>query len=190
MTDGGSESVALEPAAPGATGAERREFESERLDAGAVFERYADDIYRYCRARGCSVEDAEDITAEVFAQTLTRLRTLSWRRRPVVAFLYTVASRRVNDLHRRHAKQPRETAAEAAASGDTGEQGQQRAALTRALQRLPEREQLAVVLRIIQGCSFAEVAATVGGSEKAVKSLVYRGLDHMQASLREEGIEP
>jgi RNA polymerase sigma-70 factor, ECF subfamily len=186
----GTERVLLDGREVQTADGDRRDFERERSDAGLLFERYADDIYRYCRLRGCSPSDAEDLTAEVFAQALPRLKALRWRGRPVVAFLYTLAGRRVADLSRRRARKPAtvpmsEVTEDRAAASD-GVKG----ALARGLQQLPEREQLAVVLRIVHGYSFAEVAAAVGGSDKAVKSLVYRGLERLQATLRAEGIEP
>ena len=166
----------------------RREFERERGDAGLLFERYADDVYRYCRARGCSAADAEDVTAEVFAQALPRLGRLRWRRKPMVAFLYTVAGRRVADLARRRTReQPRHESAEVAGPAAGQPIGE---ALVRALSALPERQQEAVILRVVNGYSFAELAAATGTSEKSAKGVVYRGLDRMRAVLAEEGIEP
>jgi RNA polymerase sigma-70 factor (ECF subfamily) len=185
----GSEPVPFEAGTSDTCGVGRVAFDAERADPALLFERYADDIYRYCRVRGCSPADAEDVTAEVFAQALPRLRTLRWRQRPVVAFLYTLANRRVTDVFRRAAREHAATREEEAA--EPGRCGTQLGpAFARALRQLAEAEQLAVVLRVVHGYSFAEVAAVVGRGEKATKSLVYRGLERMQAALREEGIEP
>ena len=183
----GSEPVPVEPL--GTRTAQRAVFETERSDPGLLFERYADDIYRYCRVRGCSPADAEDVTAEVFAQALPRLRSLRWRRRPAAAFLYTLANRRVTDTFRRRAREATPDSRYEVAETQTD--GPPLApAFARALRQLSDREQLAVVLRVVHGYSFAEVAAVVGPSEKAVKSLVYRGLERMQSALLKEGIEP
>ena len=184
----GSEPVPVEPRGIGAT--DRAAFDTERADPGLLFARYADDIYRYCRVRGCSAADAEDVTAEVFAQALPRLRSLRWRRRPAAAFLYTLASRRVTDTFRRAAREPTSDSDYEAAAAPTNTGPPLAPAFARALRQLSDREQLAVVLRVVHGYSFAEVAAVVGPSEKAVKSLVYRGLERMQAALQKEGAEP
>lgn len=56
-------------------------------------------------------------------------------------------------------------------------------AVHRALARLPERQQRALLLRFFQGCSVAETAAALGCAEGTVKSLTHRAL----ARLRRDG---
>jgi RNA polymerase sigma-70 factor (ECF subfamily) len=164
-------------------------FERERADPARVFALYADDVYRFCRASGCAAADAEDITAEVFAQALDQLAGLRWRRKPVSAFLYTLARRRVADHFRRRRRElpvaPGDVVERLAAHEDAHLGGPLRVALG----NLADRERLAVIVRIVNGYSFAEVAVVLGSSEKAAKSLVYRALDKLEAALDAEGIE-
>ena len=54
-------------------------------------------------------------------------------------------------------------------------QKQQRQILQRALDLLPEKERLAIVLRDVEGLSTAEVAAILQSSETTVRSQVSRG---------------
>lgn len=58
-----------------------------------------------------------------------------------------------------------------------------RAALNEALQRLPERQRQAVVLRHIEGLSNPEIAAVLDISVEAVESLTSRGRRALAASL-------
>jgi RNA polymerase sigma-70 factor (ECF subfamily) len=53
--------------------------------------------------------------------------------------------------------------------------GELRAALVRALARLPERQRLAVLLRYFDGLAVRDVAAALGASEHATESLLARG---------------
>jgi RNA polymerase sigma-70 factor (ECF subfamily) len=166
--------------------AERLRFERERADPARLFELYADDIYRFCRASGCSPADAEDVTAEVFAQALGKLAGLRWRRKPVVAFLFTIARRRVTDQTRRHGReQPAQKIRGEARDPDHLVAH----ALRTGLAMLGERERTAVVLRVVNGYSFDEVAAAIGSSEKAAKGVVYRALRKLEVVFDAEGVE-
>jgi RNA polymerase sigma-70 factor (ECF subfamily) len=55
------------------------------------------------------------------------------------------------------------------------ERKQQRLILQRALDLLPEKERLAIVLRDVEGLSTADVAAILQSSETTVRSQVSRG---------------
>lgn len=179
-----------DPALPASPRAERERFERERSDPALLFELYADDVYRFCRASGCARADAEDITAEVFAQALGRLARLRWRHRPAVAFLFTLARRRVADHFRRQSReQPSGLAEEWPASATEHDYIRTGAALRSSIAKLAERERVAVILRLVNGYSFAEVATALGSSEKAAKSLVYRALEKLEVALDAEGIE-
>ena len=103
----------------------------------------------------------------------------------MVAFLYTIARRRVVDLARRQSREQLAAEIEPAGQGDPPPLA---GALRSALAGLEERERTAVVLRVVNGCSFAEVAAVIGSSEKAAKSLVYRGLDRLAEALAAAGV--
>ena len=54
--------------------------------------------------------------------------------------------------------------------------------LRRALYRLPHDQRLVIILRYYLDLSFEEVAQTVGVSEKAAKSRIYRALDRLRLS--------
>ena len=63
------------------------------------------------------------------------------------------------------------------------ERKQQRVMLQRALERLPEKERLAIVLRDIEGLSTADVAAILQSSETTVRSQVSRGRLRLKAAI-------
>lgn len=171
---------------------EERRFRAEIRDPELVFRRYFDQIYRYCRQRVRSDADAEDICAQVFAEAIAALPRLRWKGRPAVSFLYTVAGRRVVD-HRRHSSRATvdlDAVSEPVAPGPPVEVLAQHGALGRAIEALPEDQRLCVFLQVVQGHSFAEVASIVGRTEKACKGLVYRGLERLRATLKEQGVTP
>src|SRR6266571_2192951 len=66
------------------------------------YRRHFDDVYRFVRRR-TTVADAEDLTQEVFAAAAVALADARVEAPPPLAWLYTVARRRLVDLARRRA---------------------------------------------------------------------------------------
>ncbi|MBC7461396.1 MAG: sigma-70 family RNA polymerase sigma factor, partial [Thermoleophilia bacterium] len=58
------------------------------------------------------------------------------------------------------------------------------AVLRAALERLPEQQRKAIVLRELQGASYAEIAAALETTQGAVESLIFRARRQLATSLR------
>lgn len=183
--------VLLALAAWSAESEEERRFKAETHDPELAFRRYFDQIYRYCRQRVTTDTVAEDICAQVFAEAIVALPRLRWRGKPVLAFLYKVTERRLIDYRRRRRQLVDiESVAEPAQSGPALDVLAQHGALGEEIAALPADQRQCVYLQVVQGYSFAEVAAIVGRSEKACKGLVYRGLDRLREQLAGRGVGP
>ena len=148
-------------------------------------------MFRFIRRRVRSAQDAEDLTQEVFANAAARLgedRTAP----PTLAWLYTVAQRRIADEARRHGRSetvPLESAQSAAAHDDHyGEQVAQ--ILDRGLAAMPEGQRRFAVGRLLQGRSFAELASDLGTTEEACRMRFMRALQHLREEFGKEGLEP
>jgi len=61
---------------------------------------------------------------------------------------------------------------------------ERRAAIRRAVESLPEKQRLAVLLHKYQELDYAEIAAILGCSESALKSLLFRAYEALRAKLR------
>jgi RNA polymerase sigma-70 factor, ECF subfamily len=118
------------------------------------------------------MEDAQDATQEVFLRLFRNLRKIEGDPK---AWLYRVTVNVCRDHHRRHKhvaelnvnlKDPALDPEGALALG------QRKRLLMQALQKLPERERTAVVLRDIEGLSTAETAAILGVEEVTVRSQI------------------
>jgi RNA polymerase sigma factor (sigma-70 family) len=154
--------------------------------AADAFRRHYRQVYGFVRRRTPSAADAEDVVAEVFAAAAERLERFEPGAPPVLAWLYTVARRRLADEARRR----RRTPVALAASG-TVEYGPDVArALRRALDGLPEAQRRVVVLKLIKGWTFREIAEQLGTSEAACKMRLSRALERLRDSLEQEGVEP
>jgi len=107
----------------------------------------------------------------------------------VSTWLYRVAANLCTDRlrGRRRAGPPLDAVAEPADSAPSAEArlqaGARQDALNAALQNLPERQRLAVVLRHIEGLSNPDIAEVMGVGVEAVESLTARGKRALAAAL-------
>ena len=69
--------------------------------AEAAHRCYYREVYRYVRRRTRSREDAEDVTQTVFTEAVAGLEQVTANSPPALAWLYTVARRRLIDEQRR-----------------------------------------------------------------------------------------
>jgi RNA polymerase sigma-70 factor (ECF subfamily) len=155
--------------------------------------RHYDLVFRYVRRRTRSNSDAEDITQEVFAQAAASLAGQAMlTERQTLAWLFTVAQRRLIDEARRQARGGERVAfALDLAPTPQSEYGPGVAAeIAHAMRELPEPQRRVVVMKIFDGLSFAEIGEQVGITEAAAKMRCKRGLESVRSMLRREGIQP
>jgi RNA polymerase sigma-70 factor (ECF subfamily) len=150
-----------------------------------AFRRHYAEVYRFVRRRTQSDADAEDLAQQVFADASASLRVDG---RPPIAWLYAVAKRRFADAARREA---RRAAFPPLLTDHAAEYGPSVAASLRAaVDRLPETQRRVVVLKLLRGASFAEIATELGTSEEAARMRFSRALRSVRTDLEKEGIEP
>jgi RNA polymerase sigma-70 factor (ECF subfamily) len=163
----------------------------EDLAGPRLDERY-EELLRFVRRRTASDAEAEEITQSVFVQAAARLDAVKQGSAPPLAWLYTVAQRRLIDEARRRATR-REAHPLAARTSETHEASygaEVAATLKVALAALPRTQREVVVLRLVEGRSFAEIAERIGCTEGACKMRFRRGLTSVRATFEQEGIEP
>jgi len=140
--------------------------------------RYQQRLFAYTRQMmGGSRQDAEDVLQDVFVRAYGALRSDD-REVNVRAWLYRVAHNRCIDQLRR----PTPPASEIFDMSrkplhDPVEQAQRREDLRRLVEdvgRLPEQQRSALLMREIDGMSYADLAEALGTSVPAVKSLLVR----------------
>lgn len=150
------------------------------------------EVFRYVRRRTANDGDAEEITQSVFAQAARRLGANATAAPPPLAWLYTVARRRMIDEARRRASRGvalplHEESAEARERRYGDEVA---AALRKAVATLPPAQRQVVVLRLVEGRPFSEIAERLGTTEAACKMRFLRGLASVRQTFEQEGIEP
>ena len=161
------------------------------LAASALHARY-DEVLRFVRRHAPSDVDAEEITQSVFAQAAARLDEAKSSSPPPAAWLYTVAQRRLIDAARRQRRRgtvvPLHEDSKAAPEQRYGAEVAR--TLRKALGGLPAHQREVVVLRLVEGRPFAEIAERVGATEAACKMRFLRGLASVKETFEKEGVEP
>lgn len=160
--------------------------------SASAFSRHYNEIYRFVRRRSANDAEAEEITQMVFAHAAERLDAAAESSPPVLAWLYTVAHRRLADAARIRAR--RGTALrlgdEHLAPVQPGYGPEVARALREGLDALPSEQRDVVVARLLEGRSFAEIAERLGSTEAACKMRFRRGLSTVREIFEREGITP
>lgn len=167
-----------------------RERESQAAFAVLV-QRHGPLVYRTCCAVLRNAHDAEDAFQATFL-VLTRKAPSLRSQRCVGPWLYEVA-RRVS-LHARAAAEHRQRHERQAAVPETEsvapERREELSLLHDALQQLPSRWRIPIVLCDLEGLSYQEAAGQLGWSVPTFRNRLARGRQRLQTSLRRRGIEP
>lgn len=150
----------------------------------AVFNAHHRDAVRLAYLLTSDHHQAEDIVSEAFAKVYKQWQ--AGRVDDVGAYLRRTVANTANSKLRRRYLERRE------ASRRTGDErgvrrvdddAADRDAVWQAIQRLPDKQRAAVVLRYYEDLSVEETADILGVSTGTVKSQVSRGLDRLQELL-------
>jgi RNA polymerase sigma factor (sigma-70 family) len=144
-----------------------------------IHDRYRSRMHAYARQMLSSASaDAEDVVQEIFVRAYAGLRS-NRRDLALRAWLYRIAHNRCIDELRR----PQAIAVEAvdelgeSTHADPHLRAEQREALRRLIadvQRLPDQQRSALLMRELGGMPYADVSGALGVSVPAVKSLLVR----------------
>jgi len=154
---------------------------------GALYDRYVDKVYNYIYHRVGNHHDAEDLTARTFHRALANVGAYMDRGVPFSAWLFRIAHNLVANWHRDQSRRPVVSLDEAYSGPPqhpeaAAEHAEEEDALLEAIRTLPDDRQKLLLFKFSEGMSNLEIAAILGRTEGAVKSLYHRTL----LSLREE----
>lgn len=157
----------------------------------ALYNRYLQRVYNRVKSK-VPPQDVEDVTQEIFIALVRSLDSYQQRSR-FNTWLYTIVNRQIADFYRRRSRSERGQNVELDSEGapeipSTAEhdQADQRMAIQRALNHLPEHYQEVITMRFADGLTFAEIAEQRGQSLEAVKSLYRRALQAVRDHMGEE----
>lgn len=139
----------------------------------ALFNRYHQQLYRYCRSLTGNDQDAQDALQSTFANALMALRA-ERRNAPLKPWLYRIAhNESISVLRsRRITVQVPEELGSTELIQDTVEGRERITTLVADLQELPERQRGALVMRELSGLSHEEIARALQVSVGAAKQTI------------------
>jgi RNA polymerase sigma factor (sigma-70 family) len=164
---------------------------------GAFYRRHGEAVFRYMLSRTRSAEDAAELSAEVFAAALQSSRRYRSTGAPARAWLFAIANHKLADSRRRGRIADvarRRLGVEPLALDDAAlERAEELADLPLAgeglealVRDLPDGEREAVLARVVDEQSYAEVADRLGVSAPAARQRVSRGLARLAFWARED----
>ena len=163
-----------------------RFLEGDARAFDALFGRHVANLRGYLQRLSGSAAVADDLTQTTFV-SMVRGRGRFQAGSKVKPWLYAIATNAARDWRRR-------TKFEAVSEDGTlpegeAEPGPERdpgleKAVKAALAQLPEAQREAIMLNRYEGLSFAEIAATAGVTESAVKVRAHRGYERLRELLK------
>jgi RNA polymerase sigma factor (sigma-70 family) len=147
-----------------------------------LYRAHAAEIYRYVYAVLGNRADAEDVTQTTFVNALRALERGERPRKPA-NWLITIAHNLIRNRFRQQQSRPRQVELDRdVPTLEAEDDGPSLEDLVRGLQRIPETQREALVLREMEGRSYKEIATILGVSVAALETLIFRA----RRSLAEE----
>ena len=180
------------------TGNERSQFDT-------IYRDHVDLIYRYANRLCGEAEAAKDLVQETFLNAYRGFKDFRGDAQ-VSTWLYTIASRACLRMRRKRKGEPErelsldefvptsegEFRLQIPVDGLTPEEAFQnkelRRALNQAIDKLPKKYRMVLVLRDMEGLSAKEVGTVMGLNERAVKSRLHRARLFVRRELSARGI--
>jgi len=144
-------------------------------DFSALYRKYAPDVFRFALYLSGNRSQAEDITSETFVRVWTSPETIELA--TVKGYLFTIA--RNLFLHglrekSRHSALDRELPDLQAGPHERAEQKEEVRAMLAALQKLPEIDRAALLMRALDGLPYEEISRALQISLASAKVKVHR----------------
>ncbi len=148
----------------------------------AIFERYHQELYRYCRAILRDSDDAQDALQATMASAL---HSLPGEERRIVLrpWLYRVAHNEAISILRKRSEAPDSPGGPepTTAGADLEAEARERLrSLVADLDRLPDRQRGALVMRELSGLSYAEIGSALAVSPAAARQAVYEAREALR----------
>jgi RNA polymerase sigma-70 factor (ECF subfamily) len=168
-----------------------------------LVERYTAKVYLQARAMTRSGQEAEDIVQETFLKAFKHIDKFSPAKATFKTWLFAIARNQsinvLNSLKRKMARYFYETGGRTEhdypdpvaglSDGSDAEkllsEKQQFARVTQAIEKLPERQRTALLLKAQESMSYEEIAQVMQTSASAVESLIFRARKTLMDVLEE-----
>ena len=161
---------------------------------GKLYDKYYDQIYRFCLHRTANIDVAQDITSEVFTKVLKKLWMFRWKNVAFSAWLFKIANNEINSFYRKNKhsfvdiddyseKIPDEDkVADFNLNAEEKELSEKKTFLSlhNSIKKLDLKYQEVIVLKYFEDKQIKEISEILGKSEGTVKSLLHRGIKNLK----------
>ena len=155
-----------------------------------LYRRHRRDVYGFALRAVRDPDEAEDVTQTAFLNAYRALHRGDHPQKPR-AWLLTIANNIARRQFRDRALRPQEVELDPELPSNGAEWDALVAReIQSALRRLRPNRRIAVVLRDIEGLSYAEIAERMDLSEPAVETLLFRARNELQTELERLGRQP
>lgn len=158
-----------------------------------IFDRYYHRIFKYMRYRLNSIEEAEDLSSQVFEQVMHKIETYRPERAPFEVWLFSIAQNTVNAYYRRRKRRfwsPLESIGHLPSQLPNPEEmavhKEDQGRILAALSTLDERERSIIAMKFASGLKNREIANIMGLTESNTGVILYRALRQLREILKSE----
>lgn len=160
-----------------------------------IYDGYYSRIYNYMRYRVGKRELAEDLTSQVFEQSLRKLKSYNPERASFAAWIFAIAHNTVTDYHRGRKKKYWvsleaiwEKASPEPGPEEMAVKNEEREKLLKVMRSLEEREQEIIAMKFAGSLKNSTIAELMGLTESNVGVILYRAMKKLQKKLRGKGM--
>jgi RNA polymerase sigma-70 factor (ECF subfamily) len=155
---------------------------------GRLYDIYADRIYRHIYYRTSNVDDARDLTQEVFTKAWQVLPKYKRTKTPFLGWLFTISHNRVIDYYRTkkdHAYLDSEIdmGGQVSSPENLAESEFTQQEVRKAILQLQEDQQQVILMSFIEGFEYSEIATALHKTEVNIRVIMHRGLKKMREIL-------
>jgi len=157
-----------------------------------IFDSYYPRVYNYIRYRLPNIEEAEELTSQVFEQVVKKYATFDEERGPIEVWLLAIAQHTVIDYYRYRKRrqwwpldQAEKVPSLVPGPDELAIQEEERTRLLQALQTLGERERNIIAMKFAGGLKNRDIARLTGISESNIGVIIHRSLHKLHDILKE-----
>jgi RNA polymerase sigma-70 factor, ECF subfamily len=172
-----------------------RARDGDREAIAAIYRRYFDSVYQFCRLRVSDAQLAEDMASEVFVRFIKSLKGETAPHTSLRGWIFRVARNLIYDHYGRDTELPENTL-EQWLSADADTNPEVMAIRTveierarRAIRMLAPAQQEVLMLRFDQQLSLQETADIMDKQVNAIKALQFRAVNTLRQILQELAAE-
>ena len=142
------------------------------LSKEEIYTQYKDKVFGYVRNHVNSIEDAEDITSDIFVKIYSKIDTYDETKASLSTWIYSMTRNTVIDFYRTnhiHSEIPEDLTDDKSTVEDEILNNESLELLADALTKLPQEQMDIIVLRYYKGLTLQEVAAKMNLSYGVTK---------------------